>query len=222
MVLSGAKRNWNRRIFMKKQTEIDGKVLWITRTAVSLALLTALQLVTRPMGQLVTGSCVNCILTLSVLFCGLSGGLVVAMASPFLAFVLNIGPAVFAVTPAIALGNAVLVAIVYLIAGRRSIFLSGGGPCPLGNGGRAPASRSGAGKGRSFLMSCIAAWLACSVGKFLALYLIVVQLLCRVLSLPEKQVQMLGVMFSYPQLLTALIGSGIAFVIAGRLGKAVS
>ncbi len=187
---------------MKTQFEADGKILWITRTAVSLALLTVLQLVTRPMGQIVTGSCVNCILTLSVLFCGLSGGLVVALASPFLAFALNIGPAVFAVTPAIALGNAVLVVIVYFLIGRRGIFL--------------------AGEKRSLLMKCIAAWLACSVGKFLALYLIVVQLLCRVLSLPEKQVQMLSVMFSYPQLLTALIGSGIAFVIAGRLGKAVS
>ncbi len=207
---------------MKTQFEADGKILWITRTAVSLALLTVLQLATRPMGQIVTGSCVNCILTLSVLFCGLGGGLVVALASPFLAFVLNIGPAIFAVTPAIALGNAVLVALVYFLTGRRSIILFGGNPRPLADNRSAPISQAGGGEKRSSLMSCITAWLACSVGKFLALYLIVVQLLCRVFSLPEKQVQMLGVMFSYPQLLTALIGSGIAFVIAVRLGKAVS
>ena len=42
------------------------KVLWITETAVMLALLVTLQALTKPMGQLVTGSCVNAVLAISV------------------------------------------------------------------------------------------------------------------------------------------------------------
>ena len=50
------------------------KVLWITETAVMLALLVALQVVTKPMGQLVTGSCVNGVLAITVLLAGMSSG----------------------------------------------------------------------------------------------------------------------------------------------------
>ena len=42
-------------------------VRWITETAVMLALLIALQALTKPLGQLVTGSCVNAVLAVSVL-----------------------------------------------------------------------------------------------------------------------------------------------------------
>ena len=43
------------------------KVRWITETAVMLALLVTLQALTKPAGQLVTGSCVNAVLAVSVL-----------------------------------------------------------------------------------------------------------------------------------------------------------
>ena len=46
------------------------KVLWITETAVMLALLVTLQALTKPMGQLVTGSCVNAVLAIAVLLFG--------------------------------------------------------------------------------------------------------------------------------------------------------
>ena len=38
-------------------------VRWITETAVMLALLIALQALTKPLGQLVTGSCVNAVIS---------------------------------------------------------------------------------------------------------------------------------------------------------------
>ena len=57
------------------------KVRWITETAVMLALLVALQALTKPLGQLVTGSCVNAVLAVSVLLAGLSSGIIVALAS---------------------------------------------------------------------------------------------------------------------------------------------
>ena len=41
------------------------KLLWITETAVMLALLVALQAITKPAGQLVTGSFVNIVLSIT-------------------------------------------------------------------------------------------------------------------------------------------------------------
>ena len=58
------------------------KVLWITETAVMLALLVTLQALTKPMGQLVTGSCVNAVLAISVLLVGMNGGITIALISP--------------------------------------------------------------------------------------------------------------------------------------------
>ena len=53
---------------------MNQKIRWITQTAVMLALLVALQAITKPLGQLVTGSFVNAILALTVLLVGISGG----------------------------------------------------------------------------------------------------------------------------------------------------
>ena len=58
------------------------KILWITETAVLLALLITLQWLTKPLGQLVTGSCVNAVLAVAALLCGWSSGLTVALVSP--------------------------------------------------------------------------------------------------------------------------------------------
>ena len=68
------------------------KLLWITETAVMLALLIALQALTKPMGQLVTGSFVNAVLAVTVLVAGLSSGITVAVISPVLAYLLGIAP----------------------------------------------------------------------------------------------------------------------------------
>ena len=43
----------------------------------------------------------------------------------------------------------------------------------------------------------------------------------RVLTLPEKQVATLTAMFSWPQLVTALIGGGIALLLTPVLRKAL-
>ena len=87
---------------------MNKKIRWITETAVMLALLVCLQALTKPMGQLVTGSCVNAILAVSALVGGLSSGLVVALCSPVLAFLLGIAPQILTV-PAIKAGNSVFV-----------------------------------------------------------------------------------------------------------------
>ena len=58
---------------------MNKKTLWITETAVMIALLVALQWATKPLGQFVTGSCVNLVLGVSALVGGLWCGLTVAL-----------------------------------------------------------------------------------------------------------------------------------------------
>lgn len=172
---------------------MNPKVLRITETAVMTALLIALQAATRSAGQYVTGSCVNAVLALTTLLAGLWSGVVVAALSPFFAFLLGIGPQLLPIVPAIAVGNVVFVALLWALTRRRG----------------APPERQ------------IPAWLAPALGKFLALYLIVVQLLCRVLPLKQPQIDTFSAMFSYPQLITALVGGGAALLLAPLLRKAL-
>ena len=168
------------------------KTLWITQTAVMLALLVVLQGLTKPFGQFVTGSCVNAVLAAAVLIGGFWSGAAVAVISPFVAFLVGIGPQLLPIVPAIAAGNLVFVGALHLIHG----------PAPK-------------------LLGKALAWLGASFGKFAALYLLVVQLLCRVLPLKQPQIDTFTAMFSFPQLITALIGGGIAILIVPVLKKAL-
>lgn len=166
------------------------KTLFITRTAAMLALLIVLQAATKNLGQFVTGSCVNAVLAAATLLGGFASGLIVAVVSPFLAFLLGIGPKLIEVVPAIAVGNLALVLILWAIKGDGAL-------------------------------NRVIKWIAASVGKFLVLYLLVIQLLCRVMTLPEKMTATFSTMFSWPQLVTALIGSGIMLLILPILQKAI-
>ena len=176
------------------------KIRWITETAVMLALLVTLQALTKPMGQLVTGSCVNTVLAVSALVGGLSCGLVVALISPMLAYLLGIAPQILTV-PAIMVGNCVFVILLSLLA-----------------------DKSGKNIGKQLL-----AWIAAAAAKFAALYAIVVWLICGVLSenllasgvLKGPMLKALPATFSWPQLFTALIGGAIALLITPVLRKAL-
>ena len=179
---------------------MNKKIRWITETAVMLALLVSLQALTKPMGQLVTGSCVNTILAVSVLVGGYSCGLTVALISPVLAFLLGIAPQILTV-PAIMVGNAVYVTLLHFLAD--------------------PSARN---LGRQ-----IAAWAVAAVGKFATLYLLVAKLICGVMAesllasgaLKEPMLKALPATFSWPQLITALIGGGLALLIVPTIRKAV-
>lgn len=178
---------------------MNKKIRWITETAVMLALLVSLQALTKPMGQLVTGSCVNAILAVSALVGGLSCGLTVALISPVLAFLLGIAPQILTV-PAIMAGNTVYVVLLFVIAGK---------------------SKN--------IVRKIAAWLVAAAAKFATLYAIVVGLICGVLSegllaagtLKPPMLEMLPATFSWPQLFTALIGGALALLIVPLLKKAL-
>ncbi|NLU24945.1 MAG: ECF transporter S component [Clostridiales bacterium] len=170
------------------------KTLWITETAVMIALLIALQAVTKPAGQFVTGSCVNLVLGVSTLVGGLWCGVTVAVLSPFFAFMLSIGPALLPVVPLVAVGNLVLVVLLHFITGK------------LLDNNR---------------LLAFAGVVAAAAAKFLALYLLIVKLLIPALALPAKQAAVLSASFSWPQIVTALIGGVLAVCIAPLIRKAL-
>ena len=179
---------------------MNKKVLWITETAVMLALLVALQAFTKPMGQLVTGSCVNAVLAVTVLVAGLYSGLTVALISPVLAFLLGIAPQILTV-PAIMAGNAVYVVLLHVIADKDS----------------------------KKILRQIIAWIAAATAKFAVLYTIVAWLICDVLAdkliaagmLKQPMLKALPATFGLPQLFTALIGGAVALLIVPVLRKAL-
>lgn len=176
------------------------KIRWITETAIMLALLVTLQALTKPMGQLVTGSCVNAVLAVSALVGGLACGLTVAVISPVLAFLLGIAPQILTV-PAIMAGNAVYVVLLSLLADKNGKNLT----------------------------KQIIAWVVAAAAKFATLYVIVVKIICGVMAasllaagtLKEPMLKALPATFSWPQLFTALIGGAVALAIVPVLKKAL-
>lgn len=179
---------------------MNKRILWITETAGMLALLVTLQVLTKPMGQLVTGSLVNAVLAVTVLLVGLSSGVTVAVISPVLAYLLGIAPQILTV-PAIVAGNTVFVILLHFIAG----------------------------KDGKKLVRQVVAWAVAAVAKFATLYAIVVGLICGVLAdalleagaLKASMLKMLSATFSWPQLITALIGGAVALIIVPVIRKAL-
>ena len=177
-------------------------IRWITQTAVMLALLVALQALTKPMGQLVTGSCVNAVLAITALLVGMGSGIAVALISPVCAFLLGIAPNFVTVLPIMA-GNACFVALLRLLCGK------------------------------AILRQGVALVTAAGV-KFGVLYLLVVKVICgfasggllgkklgSVVVLAPPMLQKLPAMFTWPQLITALIGGAAALLIVPVLRKAL-
>lgn len=176
------------------------KVRFITTTAVMLALLVSLQALTKSLGQFVTGSCVNTVLGVSALIGGLGCGLTVALISPVLAYLLGIAPQILTV-PVIMVGNAVFVVLLFLLSRKNE---------------------------KNIVMQVIA-WLAAAVAKFVVLYLLVVKVICDWLApslmeagmLKAPMLKALPATFSWPQLVTALIGGAVALTIVPVVKKAL-
>ena len=177
-------------------TEMRKKILWITRTAVMIALLVTLQWGTgftqAFAGQFITGSCVNAVLAVSVLFGGLGCGAVVALLSPFCAFLVGVGPAIVQVIPCIALGNLTFVLVLNTLN-----------------------------KESSKLWRQVVNVLVSAVGKCAFLYVAVVRAVLPAMSevIKPQQAEKLSAMFSWPQLVTALIGGLIAIPVVKLLKK---
>ena len=185
-------------------------IRWITETAVMLALLICLQWIGSQIPeqmtkQLVTGSLVNAVLAVTVLVAGLSSGVTVAVISPAVAYYLNIAPNFIAVGP-IMLANVCYVFLLWLFLRK--------------NGRR--------------VWKQTVALISASFAKFSVLYLLVVKVICGLAAdsllgkkmgdtvlLAPKMLQVLPAMFSWPQLVTALVGGTLALLIVPVLRKAL-
>lgn len=184
---------------MGENNENCSRIRWMTRTGLLVALLITLQWATSGTqayaGQYITGSCVNCVLAVAALFGGIWSGITVAVLSPFCAFLLGIGPKLIQIVPCIAIGNAVFVLCLHFLLGRKARTIWQ----------------------RIFVLIISAA------AKFAVLYTAVVLVLIPLMgnALAPKQAQIFTVMFSWPQLITALIGGNIALLILPLLRKAV-
>jgi len=176
---------------IKKQT------LFITHTGLMLALLLGVQFVTRPFGQFVTGSLVNLILLTSLFIIGKSSGMTVGALSPFLAFFVGIGPALPQVIPFMAVGNVLLVLVASFV------------------------SKHMAKHNKRDIIFTTIGLIAASLAKFLFLWVgLVIIALPLIPGIKEQQVTMLSAAFSWPQLVTALIGSSLAMLVVPLLKRA--
>lgn len=189
---------------------MNGKIRWITETAVLLALLICLQwlgsmIPSQMIKQLITGTCVNCVLAVAAFYAGYGSGLTVALISPVFAYMLGIAPNFITVLPIMA-GNACYVVLLRLIAGK---------------------------SGKPFWKQPVALSVAASA-KFAVLYLLVVKVICGVAAdallgkkvgdvvvLAPPMLNMLPAMFAWPQLITAISGGIIAIAITPVLRKAL-
>ena len=170
------------------------KTVWIARTAVCLALLIAIQFLTKSLGQLVTGSCVNLVLAIAALIGGVWSGVTVAVISPFCAYLLGIGPAFLPLVPCVSLGNAVYAVLFALLVGR---FLQ-----------------------KKKLPAAYGSIVLAAAAKFAALYLVLVRLVAPAV-IPAAKLSTVTAAFTWPQLLTAVIGGVLACLIAPVLCRAL-
>ncbi len=176
---------------------MNKKIRFITETAVMLALLVSLQALTKPMGQLVTGSCVNAVLAVTALVAGVYSGITVALISPVLAYLLGIAPQILTV-PAIMVGNAVFVLALHFLSGKQIV--------------RQIFAWLAAATAKFATLYTIVVWLICGVFS---------EKLLATGALKAPMLNVLPVSFGITQLFTALIGGAVALLIAPTLRKAL-
>ena len=144
--------------------------------------------------QIVTGSVVNLILIISVMICGLSTGITVAIISPIMAKLFGIGP-LWSLIPFIAVGNAILVTLWHFVGNLKM---------------------------RNKHIANISALIAAAAAKAAFLYIGIVRIaIPYILELPEQQAKAISSIFSVSQLITASIGGVCAALILATLKKGV-
>lgn len=174
---------------------MKNKTLWITQTAIFIALLVVIHYMTAMLANpLITGSAVNMTLIVSVMLCGLPSGLAVAAVSPAIARLIGIGP-FWSLIPFIMAGNMTLVCIWHFVF-----------------------KKAPAGKKANYVIALISA----AILKFLVLYVGIVKIAVPLfLRLPENQANVISGMFSFSQIITASIGGVLAIAILPALKKAL-
>ena len=169
------------------------KVLWITQTAVLIAITIALQAATRLLGSnYITGSIVNLMLIISVMTCGLYTGLTVAAVTPVMATLLGVPGPTWPFIPFIAAGNMVLVTAWYFIGSKFKV--------------------------NQFIAQCIALIVG-AFAKFLIIHFGIVWFLMGIRTF--NVIALMANPLSVPQLITASIGGVCAIILLPVLKKAL-
>lgn len=141
-----------------------------------------------------TGSCVNLVLAIAALIGGVWSGVTVAVISPFCAYLLGIGPAFLPLVPCVSLGNAAYAVLFALLVGG---FLQ-----------------------KKKLPAAYGSMVLAAAAKFAALYLVLVRLVAPAV-IPAAKLSTVTAAFTWPQLLTAVIGGVLACLIAPVLCRAL-
>jgi hypothetical protein len=178
--------------------KLNKHILWITQTALLIALLVGWQWVSRPFSTLATGTGVNLILAVGVMLFSLSSGLTLSVVSPLMAALLGIAPN-WVIVPFIMAGNSLYVLVWHLI-----------------------------GKRKPEIVCRLIALITAAGAKFGILYLGIVYFAIpfitdnfkepQSLKMPEQMLVLFG---SFHQLITASIGGAIAFLMIPVLNKAL-
>lgn len=169
----------------------------LAQTALMIALLLCLQYLTQSLGQLVTGSCVNAVLAITVLVIGMGGGITVALLSPVFAYLLGIAPQLVTV-PAIMAGNAIFVILLKALYGQKLW--------------RQIMALAVAAVAKFGVLYVLVVQIVCNLASG---YLLEQQLL------KAPMLSKLPAMFTWPQLFTALIGGALALLITPVIKKAI-
>ena len=182
---------------------MNKKIRWITETAAMLALLICLQWVgsfipEQMTKQLITGTCVNAVLAVTVLLVGLSSGITVAVISPVCAFLFNIAPNLITVVP-IMLGNVCFVVLLRLLM-NKAIW-------------RQTLALIAAAVVKFSVLYILVVKIVCGVASGALLG----KKLGEKVLLAPPMLKMLPTMFAWPQLVTALVGGGAALLVASAL-----
>jgi hypothetical protein len=177
------------------------KVLWITQTAMLIALVVLAQLLSKvippvvvgpfKLSQIVTGSLVNLVLIIGAFLPGMASAGTAALISPILAAFFGIIPGNLPqMVPVVMAGNLVIVFIIWLCY----------------------RASNGLGK-RSATVLNIAGIVAGALLKALAMWAATEKIIVPVLHIAPKLEKILVATVSLPQFVTALIGGAIALLI---------
>ena len=168
------------------------RAAWLAQAALMLVLLYVVQLITIAniplLGQIITGSLVNLVLIVAGGSIGLSASIVAAISSPAFAFLM--GKMAFAqMIPVIAAGNVIIVVVAWAFFRNRHRITFG-------------------------MIADVGGIVFGAVAKWLFLWGATLWIMLPVVFGGEQTVaSKLGLMFSWPQLVTALIGGVLALFV---------
>lgn len=173
------------------------KIKQLTTTAFLLALCLASQFLKNTSVYL-TGSIINCILIIAIVFCGLLSGIILSVITPLSSWLITGSPLMSAlpvIIPCIMAGNLLLMLTVWLFIRKKT-------------------------GSRNLLCGIIAGSVVKTCFMGLTISLLILPLLGPSTGLPAPALAATRITFSLTQLITALIGGALALIIVPSLKQA--